>query len=101
MFLSRIASNGGPMDGVLSDAQRNVVKAWIDAGAPAPAAPVADVPVEAPEELDGGAAAPVASLAAVHAEAPEELRADDGLELDADMSQLHWKRPFIGQGGVH
>lgn len=80
MFLSRIASNGGPMDGVLSDAERNVVKEWIAAGAPAPAA----------------------TFAAIPAAAPAELRAEgDELELDADMSQLHWKRPFIGQGGVH
>jgi len=79
MFLSRVVSNGGPMDGVLSDAQRKVVKEWIEAGAPAPAATFGDF----------------------HAEAPEELLADAGFELDADMSQLHWRRPFIGQGGVH
>ena len=80
MFLSRVISNGGPMDGVLSDAQRKVVKDWIEAGAPAPADTFADD----------------------HAAAPaEELLADDGFELDAEVSQLHWRRPFIGQGGVH
>jgi hypothetical protein len=36
MFLARIISNGGPMDRVFNDAERQVVRDWIAAGALAP-----------------------------------------------------------------
>jgi len=36
MFFTRILSNGGPMDGVLNEAEKETVRAWINAGAELP-----------------------------------------------------------------
>ncbi|MEJ7785497.1 MAG: hypothetical protein WKF96_11890 [Solirubrobacteraceae bacterium] len=75
MFLSRIATNGGPMDGVLDAGQLAIVREWIEAGAPAPAP-----------------AAPRAAPRLVAARAAPGGNGD---------SALSWRRPYIGQGGVH
>jgi hypothetical protein len=86
MFLVRIASNGGPMDGVLSDDQLEVVKSWIDAGAPRPAP---------------GAPQPAAAAKAKRARRQPQALVDELLPGAADGSALAWRRPYIGQGGVH
>lgn len=84
MFLTRIASNGGPMDGVLNDQQRAAFEAWVSAGAPAP--------------TSNGAPGVFALARRV---APGEQVAETFAAEAADVSELHWRRPFIGQGGVH
>lgn len=71
MFYTRVLGNGGPMDGVLTADQMDVVKAWIAAGAAAPSQVVAGFTAK---RARGGA---------------------------PPGSELAWRRPYIGQGGVH
>lgn len=78
MFLARIVSNGGPMDGVLGAAGLAVVKDWVAAGAPQPAPKRART-----TKRKALAIAPAAPAAG------------------SDGSELAWRRPYIGQGGVH
>ena len=36
MFFTRMISNGGPMDGVFSDDEKEIIRAWIASGAQMP-----------------------------------------------------------------
>ncbi len=93
MFFSRVLSNGGPMDGVLTSGQRATVEAWIRDGAPVPAAGTEAVPASA-------AATDEAAVLAMAAFASPRIDGAD-TEPEERTSALTWRRPYIGQGGVH
>jgi hypothetical protein len=77
MFFTRIINNGGPMDRIFSDAEKEVIGSWIDAGAQIPG--------------DEKAIAAAEDLALDH-----ELRAT----LSAETGPIS-NRHLIGMGAVH